>query len=127
MCTAAYTHFTRKHPLCWRPHSEIKVRKMPSSYTMMLQPTQQTPLRVKDVLRSWRWEGVSTPSLFSQLCSVFTPYTTVKQNYVSKLMWFACLLTMASVNIPHLIKFTSTATCFQTYILHFLRCHILKK
>jgi hypothetical protein len=44
MCSGAHA-FCAQTWLCWRPRSAMEVRKMPSSYMIMLQPTQQTLLR----------------------------------------------------------------------------------
>jgi hypothetical protein len=37
--------FRTQTSLCWQTRSETEVRTMPSSYMIMLQATQQTPLR----------------------------------------------------------------------------------
>jgi hypothetical protein len=76
--------FRMRTSLCWRPRSEIKVRS--------------SELEVG---------SVTTPSLFSQLCSVFTRYTTKKKiqnawSLLASCQWTLCIY-------PHqMVTFTST-------------------
>jgi hypothetical protein len=74
-CMYSDAHTLHMQTSCWQPNLEMEVCKIPPSYIIMLQPTQQTLSRTFP--STGECEVLQHPPIPPNICSMFMLYATI--------------------------------------------------